>query len=710
MPDWDAYREAYNRGLLTGDKKILYEEAVKRGLTGQTPETLPEIFRPVGGTYESTGEISTIHGKPIKKFVGMEQPEAGFGTLMKSSFVDDPEIKKKIFAESRGIPESQYRTGAEGNIEFQTPSGGWQREVSELPLSKVKLVGAETVAHPGSYLAPAGVLVGPWGPPAGAAAGEVIRKGIGTLVYGEKRKPLSDLLDIGLQAGGALTGEAVGKALGYGVNRYLGRSAGALRKAGTEIVKAELTPQEHAQALVLQTIARSHGIELAPHQLYDKKGMTNIWQYLREHPATSDSVQVFEKNLAQNSNEAIEKFIQQMGGRQKTPYTLGKEVQGAAEGAIEAATKKRSRLAGRIYKKAFEENPEVDVKPIIDFIETEAGSAKGPIYDSLQAAKKLLMKPDLPKKSPAGQLVDEFGNPLTPATVSYDTSLQGLHHSKMALDDLIAGARQTGIGNTSKRNLVRIKEMLLKQMKEASPAYEAARIKFEKLSRPIDRFRESVIGEIADLGKDPAIAKIPQKLLSIGSMPDELLLREARQAIEKKNPEIWKQLVGEYIRDTYDHIKTTQEGKVFNIAGKLKQKLFGSPEQQRLMRAAMDPADYQNYSNLMLVFERAAIGTATQSKTAPFLAMDRALNPQFAAKTEELIAEPRRTAAKWLVKKMDDIMMHGEQGKIFDALRSPDVVRKLERMKRLSPRSQNFIDELSVLTALIGEKSTHRRP
>jgi len=704
MPDWEAYREAYDRGLLTGHKKILFEEAVKRGLTGMTPQDLPNIERPVGGTFVPTGEISTITAKPVKKYVPGTQPEAGFGTLMKSSFVDDPQKKIEIFAASRGISPEKYRV-ANGKIEFQDEKGNWQREVGELPTSGIKNIAAATLAHPGTYLAPPAVLLGPAGPPLAAGAGEAIRKGLGTLVYGEKRNLVPDLLDVGLQAGVGTIGSLSGKTSTYGVNRIMGRSAGTLRKGGEEIARAALTPEEHNLAMFMQQTARAHGIELAPHQLYDKKGMTNIWKYLREHPSTSDAVQEFENNLATGSNRAMENLIQRMGGRQKAPYTLGKEVQGAAEKAIDSAIKRRSRLAGRIYKQAFDENPEVDVKPIIDFIERESKNAKGPIYDQLQAAKKLLMKPDLPKKTPGGTLVDEFGNPLTPPSVSYDTSLQGLHHSKMALDDMIAGARQTGIGNTGKRNLVQIKEMLLRQMDETSPAYKAARIKFEKLSRPIDRFRESVIGEIADLGKDPAIAKIPQKLMNITSMPDETLLLEARKAIEKSNPTAWKQMVGEYLRDTYDHLKSTQEGKIYNIAGKLHQKLFGSEEQRKLMRAAMSPADYQNFSELMRVFERASIGTGRESKTAPFLAIDQALNPKFAEGAVSLIADTRRAVATWTVQKMDALMMHGQQGKLFDALRSPDVLRKLQEVKRLSPRSQKLIEGLSVLSAMITEKS-----
>ncbi len=39
MPNWEVYKEAYDRGILPEGKKALYEEAVSRGLMGETPKT-----------------------------------------------------------------------------------------------------------------------------------------------------------------------------------------------------------------------------------------------------------------------------------------------------------------------------------------------------------------------------------------------------------------------------------------------------------------------------------------------------------------------------------------------------------------------------------------------------------------------------------------------------------------------------------------------
>ena len=53
--------------------------------------------------FPETGPISTITGKPETEFRPTGIPGAGFGTLAKTGFVDDPQTKINIFAEARGI-------------------------------------------------------------------------------------------------------------------------------------------------------------------------------------------------------------------------------------------------------------------------------------------------------------------------------------------------------------------------------------------------------------------------------------------------------------------------------------------------------------------------------------------------------------------------------------------------------------------------------
>jgi len=673
----------------------------------------------VGGTYQPTGEISTITTKPIKKLIPGEEPGASFTAQMKASFADTPAGRIKAFASSRGIPDSEivkrYRIGKGGEIEFKTDKGLWQREVWEDPSAKIKNIVAETIAHPGTILGVAGAAGGGVpGAVGGAMLGEVIRKGVGKIIYKEKIEVGGDLIDIGLTGIFALAGEGVSRALGYGINKFIRGKKRILTLAGEEVKKGLLSPADHAKAKYVQTLANMHNMELAPHQLYDKEGMTNLWKYLRKHPLTSDSIRTFENELEMAGTDAIEGFIEKMGGYTKGAYATGKGLQETAENIHGDLIKRRSRLTSRIYKKAYEESPEVDVKSIVDWIDTESKIAKGKIYDHLQKAKKLLLKPELPEEIPAGKIIDpKTGKPIVSAIQNYETGLKQLHQIKMELDELVKSNFpdvESGYQKWIRKNYSEVRTKLKTLMEDASPEYVKANEKFGKLSQPINRLRDSVIGEIEDMAKDRQIARIPHKLLNPQNMPDEELLLEAKKLFQKKDPDLWKEMIGEYIRDTYENLKVTQEGKIVNPLGKLYQKLFGNEKQRKLLWAAMEPGEFKSFSDLMKVFEKASIGMGKESMTAPFQAIEESLGKIPGSKIYRFAMFPRQATVEWFFGKWNDILVHGRQGALAKALTEKDVINNLIKLKHLAPNTQKFLDTLAVLTSSVTKRTLEERP
>lgn len=675
---------------------------------------VPKSTLPVGGTYQpkpspvpgGTPPISTITGKPETEYVPRDEPGASFATSMKTGLVDDPGTKVRIYAEARGIPVTRYRN-RQGNIEFLNGKGRWQREVSEIPLDMLKAGVAGAVTDPRTYTGTAGAMIGgPKGAVAGSMAGGLIRKVIGAAVYGEPQSGLQNLLDIGMDGIFALGGEAMALPVKAGVNKYLGGAAARkLRFAGSEIQRGMLTPADHAKALYVQRIASQHGITLAPHQIYDKEGMTNMWMYLRKHPLTSDAVRSFEDNLAGQTDDAINRFIKDMGGYGDTPYGIGTRLKDAAGRAVDASIETRRAAARPHYQAAFDENPMVDVRPVVDYLNTELQNAKGPVRDALLHAKKLLEKPDLPRKTKATvEGGGEYDVPVARTEVSYDTSLQGLHGTKMALDELVEKSRDGSLGNTTRRLYQNVKKLLLEQMDAASPAYKTAREQFAEKSDPVDRLMENVIGQLADLGKDKQIGQASRILLSPTNMPDAALLREARAVVEAVDPALWKQTVGSYIRDVYENLLTTEEGKVFNAAGKLQKQLFGSVKRRQLMEAAMSPQEFARFSELMQIFQRAGIGTSRQSMTQPFAMIEKEMLPKFGSKAYQFAKAPKDTIVDWAFGKWNDMLLAGRQDALLGALVQPDVVDQLRSIRRLTPGSKKMIESFGVLTALVADR------
>ena len=77
-------------------------------------------------------------------------------------------------------------------------------------------------------------------------------------------------------------------------------------------------------------------------------------------------------------------------------------------------------------------------------------------------------------------------------------SVNGLHWVKLAVDDALSGAKQTGMGKQTSRALMQFKNDLLSVVDELSPAYASARTSYAQASRPIAQM--DIAQELADRG------------------------------------------------------------------------------------------------------------------------------------------------------------------------------------------------------------------
>ncbi|MFC3640237.1 hypothetical protein ACFONL_23170 [Camelimonas fluminis] len=107
---------------------------------------------------------------------------------------------------------------------------------------------------------------------------------------------------------------------------------------------------------------------------------------------------------------------------------------------------------------------QVDPTPVIQGIDAAMATAKGAVRDGLAAAKRALMTPD-------GVL---------------DSSVEGLHGSRVAINDLISQAKRAGANDTA-RQLEGVVNTL-DQALEAVPLYGQARQGFKAASEPLAPF------------------------------------------------------------------------------------------------------------------------------------------------------------------------------------------------------------------------------
>lgn len=118
---------------------------------------------------------------------------------------------------------------------------------------------------------------------------------------------------------------------------------------------------------------------------------------------------------------------------------------------VQAIDKSRATRATPYYDRARAANPPVSTAPILQKIDDRLVDAKGGIKTALERARSLFMGSD--------------GAP--------DTSLVGLHETKLALDNMIASAGiDTSLGRVARRELVDIKNDLVTALKASSKDYE----------------------------------------------------------------------------------------------------------------------------------------------------------------------------------------------------------------------------------------------
>lgn len=762
----------------------------------------PAGYEPKPGPFPGAGSpIDVRSGRPQIQMTTPPEMGAGFGTMMKASLVNDPATKIRIFAKARGIPESEipkrYRVDRKGKIEFLSDQGTWQREVSPVMPMPIVQGAAEVAGHPSTYLGTAGAaFLGPAGAIGGAMGGEALRRGIGRIAYDEPQTAGDVLTGILLEGVFAAGGEMMGKLISSSINRGLARKAGALKSAGQEIKDNLLTPQDHAKAIYINSLAEQHNIKLAPHQLYDREGMTNIWKYLRRHPLTSNQVQKFEGAIADASDDAINNLIKRMGGFKDTPVAMGKKLKRASQGAIEQAEEVRRRVAKPAYERAFRgrsavdmdevaseiqrntaairslrDIPEqVDTATMINEIKTEFPSFptmkqrgesaaaygqriakdykrlldKDPpmlaatdnsakiqqLQDRNAALEKVLAgedpggSVDLPRKNLRVNTTDAINeiNNLMDQTVPGDPSFAALKRIKNMIRAASGDPRKldrvkrSGIDNvltktktnrTLTREMAKVKDQLVTAIERDFPDYEVARAAYAAASKPVDRLRESIIGQLANLEGDKNLATATRKLFKSTNMPDEQLVKEARKIITAQDPDLWNRSIGNYIRDVYENLMVTEEGVVANAVGKLQKRLFGSKKQQALMAAALggkNSQEYQALKNLMTVFQRASIGAGKESMTAPFQMIERELGGQMGSRLKMLARQPYQYSVDAVFGFWNDALLMRNQEALLKALVAPDVTAKLVKLKQLTPGGRKFIETLATMTALTYDK------
>ena len=628
---------------------------------------------------------------------------ASFGALVRGGFIDDPATKIRMFAEQRGISPERYRV-IDGQIYYQGADGKFYAESPEGALGAAKEFAAGLVSDiPGIALGTAGsigggaggmALGGPAGGVAGAvlgggagsAAGEAIRQEVATQAFGQPRdfnayqKRLTEAFVLGGVSEGA------GRLIGKGV-QLIGE-----RRAVSDLAKLNQTAVDR-----LSSLAQNQGIQLTPGEVSGLKSLINQQWLLSNLPNSSDTIESFLKNRNTDIQKAMYNFFDDLSAN-ASPYEGFLKGTKSVDARMAVLKGERRKASEQFYKAAYPELVPDDVA---------ADLATDPLVS--QALKTVQSKP-VWKRSMGDTLEqvraqnanvvqgitdpDEADKAMKAVT---DKSLGWYDLAKRQLNDKAEAARRAG-KNSEAMQYEQAAQGLVNKLDAFSPTYNQARTEFARLSEPINKLEDSLLGGFVKADSQKA-QDLGRALFGPKSSPEAL--REAKSIIQAADPASWNNVVRAHLQDTLERtVRESQVGSVQNLGGIYRNKLFGTEQQRKLLKESLDSKQYQALRDMMEVLEATSKSFKGQSITVPGgyiakdLQADALASAGLGAKaglTVAGLAQPLNWP-QMLGNAIADIRMGKYSEELANIITSPDSMRKLREntllLRQLSPREK----------------------
>lgn len=682
-------------GLTIGDQVVPQAQPVQEvavqpapvvgGLTEIQPiqkPVQPEIAQPEEPSFfESAGDfLSNINldvvsdlftGKSKETETSKGLPEIGdIGT---GSLGSDFKIAAGLLASANeedqidviktAVPESKFFRDEKNNVIVEMPDG--QRAVLNQPgLSFQDSI--QTVANvlsfvPSARLANLGksltqkAAIGAVGAGATQAGLQQTARELGA----ERELDAGEIgLAAGLGAGAELVVPAVQAVRGARQARQLGVEA-----AEVEAAKQAIRPAQEAVS-GLEAVAGQR-VGLLPAQQTQLPTELLKQRLLPQLDAGAKKAAASLERQNQEAFEATSELLNTIAGPEVTE-TAAKRFRTAAQNALQSGKDRRSAATRDLFNNALNQGAEVDVKPVRDLIKQNLDDAPegGEIIKAMTKIQNFIKPKDV-----GGEAVDP--------------SLRQLQKAKFEIDNMLEKFGENALGNTTKRDVVELKKLLVNQMEEASPLYKEANEEFARLSPSITDLENSIVGAIAGV-KDVNLQNISRRIFSPSSNPK--VVSDAKAVIDKADPGAWDDMLRTELQRRFGGIETLSEDipgeLVGNVPGQLRRAIFGNPEQRRTLLSAMNKDQRQNFVYLDEVLRRASSGRQTGSPTAPFgEVLDRLKG--VAGVMRDVIFRPLETLQKT-----------GESG-IFDrnvaalteVMFNPNFQPKLKKLKKLNPDS-----------------------
>ena len=661
MADYDFAKELIkpNSGLQEDEEKPqtrpLTVDFASQLLSG---EKKPEQFLPIRSGAKAVSDVSK-GADLLTSFVG------GVPTDKKASI--------KYFAEKRGIPENRYRI-IDGEVAYLGDDGKFYKEIAGVGSSLAYY--APDVLEAAPEVA-AGILTAPMvlGGPAGLATSAAITGGVSSAANMARQ-----------QVGRAISGQEISPAQ-TAISGLLGAGTqmipGGVAKVTERNLVRDIASIDETALRKLVSESQKQGIELTPAELTNLSSLMGQQRVVGNIPASSKTMQTFyEDRETQQIQPAVERFLEGISPTSDIAEA-GAKGQTALVASKKALEDARENASEPFYKEAFDASVPVNVKPIVDRIDTMLKTAKGS-----QKTKLLKFKDLLYTEKPR---FDAEGNEIMAKVL--DDRLPSLQNAKFEMDrefkDEVFGSMDAKI----QAQLTGLQKDLVAAMGKNNPKYLEANKVFADYSKPLDEFATSKSGMSLTAMSRDNLNQFADRLFESNSVS---AINYAKQQIKSADPEAWNAVTRAFLQKQWQQAKkpsARQQGMKLDTGGTWANMLFGDMERQKALRAALEPAQYQALRDLSQVLESAAKVKKLGSDTAFNAEIMKQMKDQakgdplaMAALGAGTVLQPQNWGAKiseWAVERR----FANDADKIAQIITSPDGIKKLRELRQMSPTS-----------------------
>ena len=661
-------RELLMRGETNGlstEGKIYFENL---------PPDKQEILRgfKVGVPFKTPSLTST---KPPKETI-FDAEDINFSTLLQAGV---PEKKQDIISIlSKEIGRKVEYNPSENTYTFTDQSGRKQRVIPKFTskpfeniafkltdiLEELPSIATGVATAPLMLTGPAGTYLSTVATGAAGAISDAIRQLAANQVLNKDRG--IDIKQVATQGLLDSAGQLGGKLITKLLDRNVAKDIGLLN---TEDVSR------------LKTLSERFGINLTPAELTNLPSLKSQQKVLTNIVGSSDPMQKF-YNIRQPQNlSAIDEILRKISPSGGDPYTATRKVKKAVEAARVGKVAERLRATNPIYEEAFANAKPVDVREVVSQINNLLKTVPKTSSQAkvLNRIKDLMVIKTKTKNAQGKEIIKEIP----------DTNLGRLQRAKFEIDVMKTEPSNVSLMNVINRDIESIENNLLSAMGKNNPKYIEANKKFEELSKSIDEFDEKFLN--VERVSDQNITTLMNKLIG-GREPEQIEV--AKNYIKNFDPTAWKQLKRAWIASILEKTEDVTADESVDLGARFASKTFNKPSVRKRLQAALEPEEFQAFSDLAEVLTASGRVKKMGSDTAYNI---REIDEMQGTKVGSFLKTDVTAPLKELGNYIDKIRFEENAKNIANIITSPDGMKRIKELQQLQPNDARFIAGASQL-------------